>query len=156
MYRTIIFLSMLAFGLTVLMLPGCNKVDTPKVTQEVTFQQLMSDPNKYHGMDIVIEGFYYQGFETIILCKKLDYSGLAPGHLVPKGEKLWIEKGVPREIYDNAYQQQMLGPLERYGKVRVKGQFEYGREYGHLGQYEYQIIPIEMELLIWPPPFARS
>ncbi|MFC2036020.1 hypothetical protein ACFLUJ_07890 [Chloroflexota bacterium] len=138
------------------MLLGCNKLDTPKVIPEVTFQQLMSDPNKYNGMNIVIEGFYYQGFETITLCEKLAYSGLAPGHLVPEGEKLWIEKGVPKEIYENAYQQQMLGPLERYGKVKVKGQFEYGEEYGHLGQYKYQIIPIEVGLIMWTPPFARS
>jgi len=64
---------------------------------------------------------------------------------------LWIENGVPREIYDNAYQQQMMGPTERYGKVRIKGQFEQGGEYGHLGQYEYQIILSEMELLDWTP-----
>ena len=102
------------------------------------------------------EGFYYQGFETIVICEKLDYSGHAPLHLVPEGRMLWIEKGVPKEVYDNAYVQQMLGPLERYGKVRVRGQFEYGGKYGHLGQYEYQIIPSEIELLNWTPPFARS
>ncbi len=33
---------------------------------------------------------------------------------------IWIEKGVPKEIYDKAYQQQMLEPTERYGKVRIK------------------------------------
>ena len=45
----------------------------------------------------------------------------------------------------------MMGPLERYGKVVIKGKFEYGEEYGHLGQYEYQIIPSEVELLDWAP-----
>lgn len=124
--------------------------------KEVTFEQLFLDPYLYNGKDIVIEGFYYQGWETIVLSEKLVFSGYAPGHLIPDGKMLWIEKGVPKEIYDNAYQQQMMGPLERYGKVRIKAKFEYGGEYGHLGQYEYQVIPREMELLIWTPPFARS
>ncbi len=31
--------------------------------------------------------------------------------------------------------QQMMGPLERYGKVGVKGKFEYGGKYGHIGAY---------------------
>jgi hypothetical protein len=67
-------------------------------------------------------------------------------HLIPDGKMLWIEKGVPKEIYDNAYQQQMMGPLERYGKVRIKGMFEYGDKYEHLGAYNSQIIPFEVEL----------
>ena len=65
---------------------------------------------------------------------------------------LWIEQGVPKEIYDNAYQQEMMGPLERYTKVRIKGIFEYGGKYGHLGGFDSQIIPSEVNLLPWTPP----
>ena len=65
---------------------------------------------------------------------------------------LWIEQGVPKEIYDNAYQQQMMGPLERYGKVRITGKFEHGEMYGHVGGFDSQIIHFEVELLPWSPP----
>jgi hypothetical protein len=64
---------------------------------------------------------------------------------------LWVEKGIPKEIYDSLYPQEMMGPLERFGKVRIKGKLEYGGKYGHLGQYEYQITPSEVELLEWAP-----
>ena len=64
---------------------------------------------------------------------------------------LWIEGGIPQEIYDSLYQQEMMGPTERYGQIRIKGKFEYGGEYGHLGQYEYQIVPAEVWLLSWTP-----
>lgn len=64
----------------------------------------------------------------------------------------WIDSGVPVEIYSRLYQQQMMGPTERYGKVRVTGKFEYGGKYGHLGGFTYQIVPSQMELLPWSPP----
>ena len=71
---------------------------------------------------------------------------------MPKGRIVWIEGGIPEEVYGKLYQQQMMGPSERYGKVRVKGIFEYGAEYGHLGAYTSRIVPLEAELLPWSPP----
>ncbi len=138
---------MLAPGLIILVLLGCNKPEALKVTPEVTFEQLMSDPNKYNGMDMIIEGFFYQGFETIVLSERLESSGYTEGHLVPKGFMLWIDGGIPKEVYDRLHQQQMMGPTERYGKLRVKGLFEYGGKYGHLGQFEYQLTPATVEFL---------
>ena len=126
----------------------------PKIAEakEVTFEQLFSALEEYSGKDIVIEGYYYQGWETIVLCEELVYSGKAPGHLIPNGKMLWIENGVPREIYDSAFQQQMMGPLERYAKVRIEGTFEYGGKYGHLGGFDSQVIPSEVALVPWSPP----
>ena len=130
---------------------GCSNEQKSKV-QEVTFEQLFLAPDQYNGKDIIIEGYYYQGWETIVLSEELVYSGNAPGHLIPEGEMLWIEQGVPKEIYDNAYQQQMMGPLERYGKVIMTGKFEYGEKYGHVGGFDSQIIPLDVELVPWSPP----
>jgi hypothetical protein len=85
------------------------------------------------------------------LSEKLGHSGYTEGHLEPQGRMVWIEGGIPREVHDLLYKQQMMGPLERYGKVRVEGKFEYGAKYGHLGQYVARIIPLEIELLEWCP-----
>ncbi|MFC1932609.1 hypothetical protein ACFLXU_03130 [Chloroflexota bacterium] len=130
---------------------GCSNEQKSEV-QEVTFEQLVLAPDQYNGKDIVIEGCYYQGWETIVLSEKLVYSGNAPGHLIPDGVMLWIEQGVPKEIYDNAYQQQMMGPLERYCKVRITGKFEHGEKYGHVGGFDSQIIPLDVELVPWSLP----
>ena len=129
---------------------GCSEHDVSK-TQEVTFDQLLAGPGQFAGKSISIEGFYFQGFEVVVLSEKLEQSGYAPGHLAPKGTMIWIEGGIPGEVYDRLYQQQMMGPLERYGRVRVVGRFEYGGEYGHLGAYISQIAPSEVELLLWSP-----
>ena len=134
-----------------LLIAGCNENQAPKV-QEVTFNQLFADLDKYNGNEITIEGFYFHGFEVIVLSESLESSGYAQGHLIPKGKMVWVEGGIPKEVYDKLYQQQMMGPLERYGKVRVKGKFEYGAEYGHLGAYSAQIVPSEVEVLPWSRP----
>jgi hypothetical protein len=147
------YVSLIALLLSLLVgvMVGCNNEQKSDL-QEVTFEQLFLAPDQYNGKDIIIEGYYYQGWETIVLSEKLVYSGYAPGHLIPDGEMLWIEQGVPKEIYDNAYQQQMMGPLERYGKVIMTGKFEYGEKYGHVGGFDSQIIPLDVELVPWSPP----
>ena len=123
--------------------------EQPTRTQEVTFKQLFVDPDSYNGRLISMEGFYFQGFEIQVITEKLEYSGYAEGHLVPKGRMIWIEGGIPEEVFDRLKQQQMLGPTERYGKVRITGQFDYGGKYGHLGGYDSQLVPSKVELLEW-------
>ena len=130
---------------------GCSKEQSAE-GQVVNFDQLSTNPEQYNGHDITIEGFIFHGFETIVLSEYLEYSGYARGHLVPKGKMFWIEGGISKEVYDRLYQQEMMGPTERYGKIRIKGIFEYGGEYGHLGTYSSQIVPSEVELLSWSPP----
>lgn len=68
-------------------------------TQELTFDRLFANPDKYNGNTIAIEGFYFHGFEIIVLGEKLEYSGYAPGHLVPKGKMVWIEGGEYRKRF---------------------------------------------------------
>ncbi|MFH1486136.1 MAG: hypothetical protein ABIH46_08700 [Chloroflexota bacterium] len=120
--------------------------------QEITFDQLFTNPGQYNGKNVAMEGFYFQGFEVNVLSEKLEYSGSADGHLVPKGRIVWVEGGVAKEVYDKLYQQQMMGPAERYGRARVSGRLEYGGEFGHLGGYRYQITPSQVEILPWSPP----
>jgi hypothetical protein len=140
---------LLAF-LIAAMAASCSTPQSQKA-QPVTFASLFASPEKYNGKLITIEGFYFQGFEVNVLSEKLENSGYAPGHLVPKGQTIWIEGGLPLEIYDKLNRQQMMGPTERYGKVRLTGTFEYGGQYGHLGSSGSQIVLAEAQLLPYPP-----
>ena len=133
-------------GLTI----GCRQ-EQPMKIPGVTLAQLFADPEHYNGNHVTLEGFYFHGFEVIVLSEKLEYSGYAEGHLVPRGRMVWIEGGIPKEVYDQLYQQKMMGPEERYGKVKIKGKFEYDGNYGHGGAYNSQLIPSEVELLPWSP-----
>lgn len=129
---------------------GYNALEKRNV-REITFEELFDNPNHYNDRTIVIEGFFFHGWETIVLSEKLEPSGLAEGHLVPQGSMMWVEGGIPQDILDTLYSQQMMGPEERYGKIRIKGQFEHGGTYGHLGSHDSQIKPTEIELLQWSP-----
>jgi len=144
-------------ALTLLVAMAC--ACTQGKATEVTFGQLFADRAKYAGKTVTIEGFYFQGFEVNVLAEELSYSGIAPGHLIPgvvfsglqRGRMMWVEGGLPQEVYDKLTQQQMLGPTERYGKVRMTGKFMFGSTYGHVGAYDSAIAPAQVELLSWSP-----
>jgi hypothetical protein len=105
---------------------------------------------------VEVEGFYFHGFETIVLAERLEPSGLADGPLWPRGAMLWIEgNGIPRDIYDQVHSQDMIGPVERYGKLRVVGRFKYGDRYGHGGGFDAQIVSEQVTLLPWTPPSSN-
>jgi hypothetical protein len=119
--------------------------------REVTFKQLEASPDEYSGRRIVVEGFYFHGWETIVLSERLELSSFADDHLIPKGLMMWVEGGIPLNIHDSLYRQKMMGPGERFGKIRIKGVYETGGEYGHTGNFDSQIKPTEAELLQWSP-----
>jgi hypothetical protein len=131
---------------------GCNAGGLAAVT----FDQLSSNPGKYSHKEITIEGFYFHGFETIVLCEKLELSGFAPGHLVPKGRMIWVEGGIPKEVEDKLNQQQQMDSVEIYGKVRMIGKFQYGGKYGHLGGFDEQITPRETAVLPRAQPASQA
>jgi rhodanese-related sulfurtransferase len=126
-------------------LGGCT------ATQEVALEQLFAEPESYDGKDLILEGFYFSGFEVNVLAEGLAYSGLGGSHIGPTGELIWIEGSIDAAVLDSLYQQSMMGPTEVFGKIRIEGKFEYGEGYGHLGGYEYQITPVATEALPWSP-----
>ena len=118
----------------------------------VTLAELLSNPDQYDGKRVLLEGFYFHGFETIVLSERLELSGYAEGHFWPQGQKIWIEgNAIPREVYDNLHKQEMMGPVERYGKLLITGRFEHGGGFGHGGGFDAQVVPSEIELLPWSP-----
>ncbi|MDD5590352.1 MAG: hypothetical protein PHY18_00260 [Dehalococcoidales bacterium] len=138
------------FITTLVLLTGCH-IDKTDVIGEVTFDDLFTSPSQYDEKEVVLDGYYFAGFETMVIAEGMKYSGYADGHLIPDGRYVWVEGGLPIEVYDQLYRQDMMGPEERYGKVRITGIFEYGGAYGHLGGFDCQIIPGEVDLLPWSP-----
>ena len=128
----------------------------PPAGQNVSFNELFATPDRYNGSEILLEGFYFHGWESNLLSERMEPSGFAKGHFWPQGQRLWVEGSIPTEVYEQLYQQQMMGPLERYGKVRIKGIFDYGETYGHGGGLDAQIVPSKVELLPWSPPINQQ
>ena len=138
---------------TSIMPTATTPIERPGEVQDVAFSELFANPDRYNGRDIVLTGFYFNGFEITVLSEELEFTGSAEGRLWPRGQMVWIADNlIPREVYDQLYQQELIGPIERYGKLRIKGRFDYGERYGHLGSFSAQIVPLEVELLPWSPP----
>lgn len=127
-------------------LAGCQSAP-----QEVSLDTLFARLDKYDGKDVILDGFYFSGFEVNVLAEGLDYSGLGGRHIGPTGEQIWIEGSLDQSVVDSLYHQSDMGPAESFGKVRVTGRFEYGEGYGHLSSYEYRITPTASETLAWSP-----
>ena len=63
--------------LFVILCTGCIS----PVSSAVSFDQLMANPAKYNNKEIIVEAFYFYGFEVVVLAGNLKQSGYAPGHL---------------------------------------------------------------------------
>lgn len=111
--------------LTACRLPG----DSPK---DVNFSELISNPSEYNGTNICTDGFYLSGFEASSLGAGIYELG---GSVYLTEPAIWVE-GI--EINDLGECQISQG--YSFCQTKVCGHFEYGRQYGHLGGYEYQII----------------
>ena len=149
MKRYLIILSIIllvVFGITI----GYNALNKDKV-HEVDLEKIFTSSDQYNGKNVIIEGFYFHGWEIIVLCEKLEPSGYAEGHFVPGGRMIWVEGGIPKDVYEMLYKQEMMGPEERFGKIRIQGIYEYGGKYGHLGGFSSQIISLKVDQLQWSP-----
>ena len=148
-------------GVATLLLIGmaCQTSETPSPTSKVkvtTLVELLASPDRYNGKEILLEGFYFQCWDSNIITERMAASGFAEGHLWPFGPKVWIQGSIPKEVYVGLHQLDMMGPLERYGKVRIKGKFQTGERYGHLGQFDARIIPSGVQVLQWSSPLRHQ
>ena len=151
----------IGLGVAALLLIGmaCQTSETPSPTSKVevtTLVELIASPYRYDGREILLEGFYFQGWESNLLSERMEASGLAEGHIWPAGLKIRVESSIPSAVYGWLHQQDMIGPVERYGKVLMNGTFQSGGGYGHLGGFDAQIVPSQVEVLEWSPPLQRQ
>ncbi|PZC47032.1 MAG: hypothetical protein C1O27_001648 [Chloroflexi bacterium] len=76
------------------------EVVVPQVAEPaVSFNDLFASPDTYRGTEILLEGFFFMGTETIVLSELLEPSGQAAGHVWPKGRMVWVEGSIPSDIY---------------------------------------------------------
>ena len=120
----------------------------------LTFSQLTSQADKYNGRTVTFEAFYFSGFEISALAESLGPASTGPWRIVPSGDLIWVKGGITQELLDRLYTQSITpsGYQERFGKLKVTGNFETGQGYGHLDAYRHQIKITDAELLDWTPP----
>jgi hypothetical protein len=131
--------------------PGSTTTTT--TASLITFSQLTSEPAKYNGQTVTIDGFWFDGFEIEVLAERLIPSSYAQGNLQPDGVKIWGYGGIPAEISRQLYLQpdNSTGYQAHYGKVELTGILAYGGGYGQMNSYQYQLTVQSAKLLAWSP-----
>lgn len=141
-------------SVTVTMTKQPVSTSTPVPTESairVTFLDLTNQPDRYNGRVVMVEGFWFDGFEIVTLAERLEPAGFAPGNVQPAGAKIWIKGGLSAEVSSHLYLQpnNPTGYPAHYGKVDITGTFQYGAKYGHLDSYQYQLIVLESKTRPW-------
>ena len=121
--------------------------------QEVTFQQLKSNHEKYEGKLIAVTGYIFWGWEWCFLSEDFQFvETVEKGYYKNKGEKIDIRGGIEEDIKNKLYLQRPLGAGDYFGKLKLIGVFGYGpvpmRGYG----YYIEIVPNGVEVPPWAPP----
>ena len=102
--------------------------------QDVPFEELVSNPERYHGRRVCTEGIYVTGFEVNALGASLRREGEAVYLTEPA---IWLEGAEIRSSADCV--DSGAFPSSRFCRATVCGLFESGGYYGHLGGYAYQL-----------------
>ena len=113
----------------ILLLVACRS--RVRATNHVNFLELISDPIKFSGTNICIEGIYVSGFEVSALGADIYELN---GSIYLTEPAIWVE-GIEVKNLDECKVSQGYS----FCPAKVCGLFEYGHQYGHLGGYEYQI-----------------
>jgi hypothetical protein len=136
------------------LIPENVPITIPATAVRVCFSELVAQPQIYNGQYIIIDGYWFDGFEMAALAQRLEPSVFAPGNLKPGGALIWIKGGLREEVRQQLYLQSdnPTGYPAHFGKVRLTGKLEYGGQYGHLDSYQYQLYVYDSEMLPWAPP----
>ena len=137
--KLLLVISVLLLIATTFGLNNCNKgggTDTPTDIAYVEFKELVEHPEAYDGKIIRTEGTYLNAFEASALAASTyEYNG----RTFLSDPIIWIEGGNIESKNDCLTIKDEISYPTEFCIARICGLFEYGKQYGHLGQYEYQI-----------------
>jgi hypothetical protein len=122
--------------------------EQPKA-QEITFEQLKANHEKYQGKFITITGYIFWGWEWCFLSE--DYEFVEKGYYKSKGEMIDI-KGLEKNVEDSLYLQHPSGARDYFGKLRLTGHLGYGPVPMRGDGYYIELVPNGAEIVPWSPP----
>ncbi len=130
---------------------GC--ASTANKNMNIDFNQLINNAGKYNDKTVNVEGYYFSGFEIVVLSESLQPSSFAEGNVNPSVPMIWLTGNFPQDIHTglNVQNNTPSGYPEYNGKVKVSGKFEFGGKYGHLNAFNYQIDVSSIEKIVWSP-----
>jgi hypothetical protein len=111
----------------------------------ITFADLITQPENYDRQLVKFRGFWFDGFEIVVLASRLEPSTFVAGNVQPAGDLIWIKGGLPQSVSNNLHLQpnNPTGYPAHYGEVVVTGIFQFGARYGHMDAYRFQLTVLD-------------
>jgi hypothetical protein len=105
---------------------------------EITFEELVTHPDKYKGKEVCLEGYYIGQLEYSYLIKNKEEKYKGKPKVDPWKDTIWVE-GLQREE---------IGCSSDWGKpcevqVVICGEFQFGERYGIFNSFKYQLTKIK-------------
>ena len=97
---------------------------------------MLASAGKYNNKHICTEGVYVDGFEASALSVSTYKKGRAVYLTEPT---IWIDSTDIIKSKNNCFRVDEILPPAEFCMVKICGVFEYDKNYGHLGSYNYQI-----------------
>jgi hypothetical protein len=134
-------------------LAACSSQASSASAEKTDFARLAASPEMYSGKTVTIQGFWFDGFEIVVLAEGLEPSGFADGNVRPGGTMIWVQGGLPEDVSKQLSLQpdNPTGYPAHYGRVELTGDLEYGGKYGHMDAYRYRLT-VQRASLISPSP----
>jgi hypothetical protein len=70
----------------------------------IDINDLLTSPGKYNGRDITVEGYYFSGFEIVVISDTLQPSTFAQGNVIPGTPMVWLTGNFPDNFKDGLLQ----------------------------------------------------
>jgi len=112
--------------LTLVLISGCAR--------EVSFNELISNPEDYNGKNVCFEGIYVSGFEANSIGASTYEKD---GFIYLTEPSIWVEEQDVIKSEENCFSNEEI-PFQ-FCDVRACGEFIYGEGFGHVGGYEHVI-----------------
>jgi hypothetical protein len=113
--------------------------DTPPPAGQVSFFELVRNPDKYSGQTITVQGYYFWNSVIYVLAEGVstEEDGASP---LPEGQQIWMEGWPPPESA-----KLNVGPNNSFvwGKVEVTATFQSSGAFGKDGAFKSQLLIVD-------------
>ena len=93
-------------------------VSCSRAPQTLSVAQLTSQPEKYNGKQVTVEGFYLGGFEIVALSNELVPSTFRQGNVSPKEPLIWVTGSLGSAVLNKLYVQNNTRPATPNGMAK--------------------------------------
>ena len=137
MQKIVYCIFLTAFAICLMPNPSISAEKQHDNNGALTLKEVLKSPDKYDGRKIIIDCFYYEATEKVVLASEvIEHEG---GWRHVQDGVVWVTWHItpPKKLYSMLKKLPGRGRADYYGRVKVEGIFRKTEKGGHLGEYRF-------------------